>query len=234
LFYLQTVLNVNATSASYVIAIALLLGMPFFVVFGALSDRIGRKRIMMLGCLLAAVSYIPIYRAMQSAAGSNVVTVSPVRNTITGSISLTSQTYVDGVLQPAKQVLPYTDFASLISNPIAWKLILLVFIQVIFVTMVYGPIAAYLVEAFPARIRYTSLSLPYHIGNGVFGGLLPLIGLYVVAQTGNIYAGLYYPIIVAGVTFIVGSLLLKETRSVLIWGEMESDESSTQSDSLAT
>ena len=180
----------------------------------------------MLGCLLAAVSYIPIYRAMQSAAGSNVVTASPVRNAITGSISLTPQTYVDGALQPAKQVLPYTDFASLISNPIAWKLILLVFIQVIFVTMVYGPIAAYLVEAFPARIRYTSLSLPYHIGNGVFGGLLPLIGLYVVAQTGNIYAGLYYPIIVAGVTFIVGSLLLKETRHVLIWDETESDHKS--------
>jgi MFS family permease len=221
LFYVQTVLNVNATSANYIIAIALLLGMPFFVIFGALSDRLGRKRIMMLGCLLAAVSYIPIYRAMQSAAGSNVVTASPVRNAITGSISLTPQTYVDGTLQPAKQVLPYTDFASLISNPIAWKLILLVFIQVIFVTMVYGPIAAYLVEAFPARIRYTSLSLPYHIGNGVFGGLLPLIGLYVVAQTGNIYAGLYYPIIVAGVTFVVGSLLLKETRHVLIWEETE-------------
>ena len=225
LFYLQTVLNVNATSTSYLIAIALLLGMPFFVVFGALSDRIGRKRIMMLGCLLAAVSYIPIYRAMQSAAGSNVVTASSSLNAITGSISLTPKTYVDGTLQPAKQVLPYTDFAGLVSNPIAWKLILLVFIQVIFVTMVYGPIAAYLVEAFPARIRYTSLSLPYHIGNGVFGGLLPLIGLTVVAQTGNIYAGLYYPIIVAGVTFIVGSLLLKETRHVLIWDEMtpESD-----------
>jgi MFS family permease len=221
LFYLQTVLNVNATSASYIIAIALLLGMPFFVIFGALSDRIGRKRIMMVGCLLAAVSYIPIYRAMQSAAGSNVVTASPVRNPITGSISLTPQTYVDGILQPAKQVLPYTDFASFISSTIAWKLILLVFIQVIFVTMVYGPIAAYLVEAFPARIRYTSLSLPYHIGNGVFGGLLPLIGLYVVAETGNIYAGLYYPIIVASLTFIVGSLLLKETRQVLIWDEME-------------
>jgi hypothetical protein len=87
--------------------------------------------------------------------------------------------------------------------------------------MVYGPIAAYLVEAFPARIRYTSLSLPYHIGNGVFGGLMPLIGLYVVSQTGNIYAGLYYPIIVAAITFIVGSLLLKETRTVLIWEEME-------------
>ena len=223
LFYLQTVLNVNATSANYIIAIALLLGMPFFVIFGALSDRIGRKRIMMLGCLIAAVSYIPIYRAMQSVAGSNVVTASPVRNPITGSISLTPQTYVDGALQPAKQVLPYTDFASLVGNPIAWKLILLVFIQVIFVTMVYGPIAAYLVEAFPARIRYTSLSLPYHIGNGVFGGLLPLIGLYVVAQTGNIYAGLYYPIIVAGVTFVVGSLLLKETRSVLIWEEAEKE-----------
>jgi MFS family permease len=223
LFYLQTVLNVNGTSATYIIAIALLLGMPFFVVFGALSDRIGRKRIIMLGCLLAAVFYIPIYRAMQSAAGSNVVTASGRPNQETGAISLTPLTYVEGVLQPAKQVLPYADFASLVSNPIAWKLILLVFIQVIFVTLVYGPIAAYLVEAFPAKIRYTSLSLPYHIGNGVFGGLLPLIGLYVVARTGNIYAGLYYPIIVAGITFIVGSLLLKETRSVLIWREMETD-----------
>jgi len=167
---------------------------------------------------------------MQSAAGSNVVTASPIKNTITGSISLTPQTYVDGVLQPAKQSLPYTDFASLISDPIAWKLILLVFIQVIFVTMVYGPIAAYLVEAFPARIRYTSLSLPYHIGNGVFGGLLPLIGLYVVAETGNIYAGLYYPIIVAGITFVVGSLLLKETKSVLIWEEMETGSEQAKRD----
>ena len=87
--------------------------------------------------------------------------------------------------------------------------------------MVYGPIAAYLVEAFPAKIRYTSLSLPYHIGNGVFGGLLPLIGLSVIAQTGNIYAGLYYPIMVAGITFVVGSLLLKETKHVLICNEMD-------------
>jgi len=117
--------------------------------------------------------------------------------------------------------LTYTNFGNFISNSIAWKLILLVFIQVIFVTMVYGPIAAYLVEAFPAKIRYTSLSLPYHIGNGVFGGLLPVIGLAVVAETGNIYAGLYYPIIVAGITFIVGSLLLKETRHTLIWEEIK-------------
>src|SRR5258705_5975018 len=127
LFYLQTVLNVNGTSASYIIAIALLLGMPFFVIFGALSDRIGRKRIIMVGCLLAAVSYVPIYRAMQSAVGSNVVTAGSVRNPVTGSISLTPQTYVDGVLQAAKPTLVYTNFASLIANPIAWKLILLVF-----------------------------------------------------------------------------------------------------------
>jgi MFS family permease len=221
LFFLQTVLKVNGTSANYVIAIALLLGMPFFVFFGALSDRIGRKRIMMAGCLIAAISYIPIYKAMQVVVGSNVVTATSVRNAETGAITLTPQTLVDGALQPAREILPYTNFADLISNPIAWKLILLVFIQVIFVTMVYGPIAAYLVEAFPAKIRYTSLSLPYHIGNGVFGGLMPLIGLYVVSQTGNIYAGLYYPIIVAAITFIVGSLLLKETRTVLIWAEME-------------
>jgi MFS family permease len=221
LFYLQTVLKVNARSAQYIIAIALLVAMPLFVFMGALSDRIGRKWIMMAGCLLAAVSYMPIYSAMQRAAGSNVVTAVSRPNPVTGAISLVPQTEVNGVLQPAKEVLPYTDFASLISSPVALKLIGLVFVQVFFVTMVYGPIAAYLVEAFPAKIRYTSLSLPYHIGNGVFGGLLPVIGLSVVANTGNIYAGLYYPIIVAGATFIVGSLLLKETRHTLIWDEIK-------------
>jgi MFS family permease len=221
LFYLQTILKVNTTSANYIVAIALLMGMPFFVFFGALSDRFGRKRIMMFGCIVAAISYLPIYKAMQVAAGSNIVTAISQPNPVTGAISLTPQTSVNGALQPAKEVLTYIDFAHLISNPVAWKLIMLVFIQVIFVTMVYGPIAAYLVEAFPARIRYTSLSLPYHIGNGVFGGLLPLIGLTVIAQTGNIYAGLYYPIAVAGLTFIVGSLLLRETRHVLIWEELK-------------
>ena len=220
LFYLQTVLKVNGRSAQYIIAIALLMAMPLFVVMGALSDRIGRKWIMMAGCLLAAVSYMPIYHAMQRAAGSEVVTVSSQKNKI-GAISLTPQTMVNGALEPAKEVLPYSNFQSFISNPVAWKLILLVFIQVFFVTMVYGPIAAYLVEAFPAKIRYTALSLPYHIGNGIFGGLLPLIGLSVVANTGNIYAGLYYPIIVASLTFIVGSLLLKETKHTLIWDEVK-------------
>jgi MFS family permease len=221
LFYLQTILKVNTTSANYIVATALLLGMPFFVLFGALSDRLGRKRIMMLGCLLAAVSYLPIYHAMQSVAGSSIVTAISQKNLITGAINLTPQTSVNGALQPAKEVLTYTGFADLFASSVAWKLVLLVFIQVIFVTMVYGPIAAYLVEAFPARIRYTSLSLPYHIGNGVFGGLLPLIGLIVIAQTGNIYAGLYYPIAVAGLTFVVGSLMLRETRHVRIWQELK-------------
>lgn len=221
LFYLQTILKVNTTSANYIVAIALVMGMPFFVFFGALSDRFGRKRIMMFGCIVAASSYLPIYKAMQTVAGSNIVTAISQRNPVTGAINLTPQASVNGALQPAKEVLTYVDLAHLFSNPVAWKLILLVFIQVIFVTMVYGPIAAYLVEAFPAKIRYTSLSLPYHIGNGVFGGLLPLIGLAVIAQTGNIYAGLYYPIAVAGLTFIVGSLLLRETRHVLIWEEVK-------------
>lgn len=100
-------------------------------------------------------------------------------------------------------------------------LVFLIFIQLIFVTMVYGPIAAYLVEAFPANIRYTSMSLPYHIGNGVFGGLLPVIGLSLCAATGNIYAGLLYPIIVSLITAVVGSIFLKETHNKLIWAEVQ-------------
>ena len=220
LFYLQTILNVHDTSANYIVATALLLGMPLFVFFGALSDRIGRKRIMMAGCLLAALSYVPLYKAMQAAAGSGVVTTLSQRNPITGAISLIPQTMVNGSLAPAADVLPFTSVAALAAEPAAWRLVWLVFIQMVFVTMVYGPIAAYLVEAFPAKIRYTALSLPYHIGNGVFGGLLPVIGLTIVARTGNIYAGLYYPIVVASVTFLIGSWLLKETHSVLIWDEV--------------
>ncbi|HKP68061.1 MAG TPA: MFS transporter, partial [Pyrinomonadaceae bacterium] len=221
LFYLQSILNVNSTSANYIVAIALLLGMPFFIFFGWLSDRIGRKWIMLAGCLLAVCTYMPIYKAMQSAAGSNVVTASSQQNASTGAITLTPQSIDEtGALVAAPKVLPYTSFGELVSHRTAWMLILLVFIQVIWVTMVYGPIAAYLVEAFPAKIRYTALSLPYHIGNGVFGGLLPVIGLSVVAQTGDIYAGLYYPMIVAGVTFIVGAIFLRETHGHRIWEEV--------------
>lgn len=222
LFFLQSILNVDTTSSNYIIAIALLLGMPFFVVFGALSDKIGRKWIIMAGLLLAVLTYIPIYKAMQAAAGSNVVTATSQANPVTGAITLTPQSLdAAGQLQTAPKVLPYTNFGDLIRNAAAWKLILLIFLQVLWVTMVYGPIAAYLVEAFPAKIRYTALSLPYHIGNGVFGGLLPLIGLSVIASTGDIYAGLYYPMIVASITFIVGTILLRETHGHRIWEEMD-------------
>ena len=222
LFYLQTILKVNATSANYIVAAALVAGMPLFVVMGALSDRFGRKRLMMAGCLLAALSYVPIYHAMAKAAGSNVVTVASQKNALTGAISLVPlTTALDGSLTSAPEVLTFHGLGDLARQKAAWQLASLVFLQVIFVTMVYGPIAAYLVEAFPARIRYTALSLPYHIGNGIFGGLLPLIGLIIVARTGNIFAGLYYPIAVATLTFIVGSLLLKETHQHRIWDEVE-------------
>jgi MFS family permease len=212
LFYMQTVLKVNVKTANIVVAIALLCGMPFFTVVGALSDRIGRKKLMMTGCLLAVLTYIPIYHAMERAAGNNIVSVSHTRNKVTGAIGLTAMTTgPTGALVPAKEAV----------NPNLPMLVFLIFLQVLYVTLVYGPIAAYLIEAFPAKIRYTSVSLPYHIGNGVFGGLLPLIGLSSVAATGNIYAGLYYPMIIAGMTFIVGSIFLKETHNNRIWSEAE-------------
>lgn len=224
LFYLQTILNVNNVSAQYIVAIALIMAMPFFVFFGALSDRIGRKWIILGGCLLAMLTYIPIYQAMQSAAGSNVVTAGSQKDPVTGATKLTPQTVgPDGELKPAEKVLPYTSLGELLSQGAAWKLILLIFIQVFWVTMVYGPIAAYLVEAFPAKIRYTALSLPYHIGNGVFGGLLPVIGVALIAQTGDIFAGLYYPMAIAGITFIVGAIFLRETHGHRIWDEMKGD-----------
>jgi MFS family permease len=174
LFFLQTVLKVPLTTAYIIVAVALLAGAPLFIFFGSLSDKLGRKRIMMAGNLLAAVSYYPIYQAMRAFS------------------------------DPVQPVM----------------LTLLVFVQVIFVTMVYGPIAAFLVEAFPARIRYTSMSLPYHFGNGWFGGFLPLISTALVARTGNIYAGLIYPIAIATLTFVVGSLYLKESHTHRIWDEV--------------
>ncbi|OGG55207.1 MAG: MFS transporter [Candidatus Handelsmanbacteria bacterium RIFCSPLOWO2_12_FULL_64_10] len=175
LFFLQTALKVDYITSYLIVAVALALGTPFFLVFGWLSDRVGRKKIMMVGCLVAAVTYVPIYKAMSAFAN-------PV-------------------------------------NPVA--LTALVFIQVVYVTMVYGPIAAFLVELFPARIRYTSMSLPYHLGNGWFGGFTPLIASAIVAYTGNLYAGLSYPIAISLMTFIIGMLYLPETYHVRIWDEVE-------------
>jgi MFS family permease len=172
LSFMQSIMKLDLVHSSVVVAIAVLLGMPFFTVFGALSDKIGRLKIMMAGNLIAALTYLPIYYAMKHATSMVVLT-------------------------------------------------LLVFIQVIYVTMVYGPIAAFLIEAFPAKIRYTSFSLPYHIGNGWFGGTLPLIGALLVEKTKNPYAGLWYPIIVALMTFVIGSLMLTESHRTEIWKEAE-------------
>jgi MFS family permease len=172
LYYLQTVLKVDFVLANKIIAIALLFGTPFFILFGWLSDRIGRKWIMLGGMLIAALAYYPIYQGME-------------------------------------------HYATLAEGPDMAMLVFLVFIQVIFVTMVYGPIAAFLVELFPTNIRYTSMSLPYHIGNGVFGGLVPFIGTALVASTGNHFAGLIYPIAVALITVVIGGIYIKENRNVM-------------------
>lgn len=179
LYYLQTVLKVDFVLANQIIAVALLLGTPFFVVFGALSDKIGRKPIMMTGCLIAALSYYPIYQGMEFY--SNWSAANPTAAPIDPNVTM---------------------------------LTFLVWVQVIFVTMVYGPIAAFLVELFPVQIRYTSMSLPYHIGNGVFGGLVPFIGTALVASTGNHFAGLAYPISIAVMTFIIGTIFIREDRNV--------------------
>ncbi len=211
LFYLQAILKLNAHTAHVVVAIATIAAIPFYVVFGALSDRIGRKKLMLSAMIVAAIVYLPIYHGLQRAAGNHVVSVSSVKDHLTGAIRLTPLTAdANGKLVPAREA---TD-ANL---PLIG---LLVWLQVILSSATYGPIAAYLVEAFPAKVRYTSLSLPYHIGNGVFGGLLPLIGLTICASTGNIYAGLYYPIAVASLCFVCGAIFLRETSGTLIWQEI--------------
>src|SRR5947209_7640411 len=217
LYFMQTILRVPPRDANIIVAKALLIGMPLFVLFGWLSDKIGRKHIILAGLLLACLTYrLPgtdwgIYPAMKRAAGNNVTHVAAAKNPVTGATVLTPQT-VDAA---GKAIT-----APVANNADKTKLMWLVFIQVIFVTMVYGPIAAYLVEAFPARVRYTSLSLPYHIGNGVFGGLVPLICVWIPAATGNPFDGLYYPITVAALTFIIGSIALHDTRDVKIWQEV--------------
>jgi len=196
--WMKTSLKINATTADTVTAIALALGMPFFVLFGALSDRIGRKKIMMAGNLIAAILLYPIFVAIQSFAG-----------TPTPKVDAAGKAVVDAA---GKQVLEAVGVNSVMIT-------LLIFILVLFVTMVYGPIAAFLVESFPAKIRYTSVSLPYHVGNGYFGGFLPLIATSLVVSSGNIFAGLYFPIIVALVTFVIGTLYVKETNHILIHNE---------------
>ncbi len=174
LFFLQTVLKIPLTTAYGIVAVALVIGTPAFILFGHLSDRFGRKRIMMAGNLLAALSYFVLYRAM-------------------------------------------TAYSAPLNAP---AIVAIIVVQIVFAAMITGPVAAFLVESFPAKVRYTSMSLPYHFGNGWFGGFLPLIATALVARTGNIYAGLIYPTVIALLTFVVGSLTLEETSHRKIWDEV--------------
>ena len=279
LFFITQTLKIEATSANLMIAGALALGTPFFIVFGWLSDKIGRKPIIMAGCLLAALTYFPIFKALthygnpaiEAAAQSSPVVVvadpaecsfqfnpvgtskfttscdiaksalarsgTPYANeeVASGSVasvrvgSTTIASYEASGLQGDAAKAEADRFSSEVKAALSAAgypekadatrinnamLIVLLTILVIYVTMVYGPIAAWLVELFPTRIRYTSMSLPYHIGNGWFGGFLPTISFALVAATGNIYQGLWYPVIIAVMTLVIGTLFLPETKDV--------------------
>ncbi len=242
-------LGVDPTQTEYIVGLALLIGTPFFIVFGALSDRIGRKGIMLTGCLLAVVTYYPIYAAMRVVADvgddtryrlvsavpvgeprveTTPASAGPPRTTTT---TRERRTYHDGTIDTVTLTVTRAEggpeslstkhsirFPGL-TSPRAMALTFLIWVQVLYVTMVYGPIAAFLVELFPTRIRYSSMSLPYHIGNGVFGGMVPFIGQLLVVRTGNPLAGLWYPMVVASVTLVVGLLLVRERREVRLWDE---------------
>ena len=175
LFFLQTVLKVPSAKAYAIVAIAVVIGTPAFVLFGALSDRFGRKRIMMAGNLLSALTYFALYRGITA--------------------------YSEPMNAPA--------------------IVAIIAFMIALAAMITGPVASFLVESFPAKVRYTSMSLPYHFGNGWLGGFLPLIATALVARTGNIYAGLIYPTVIAFLTFVVGSIVLKETRHNKIWDEVQ-------------
>ena len=282
LFFLTQALKVDGATANILVAVSLLIGTPFFIVFGSLSDKIGRKPIIMLGCLLAVLTYFPVFEALTKAANPdlyaaqqrNKVVVTSDDNECSFQFNPTGTVKFTSSCDIAKQVLAsssvsYENAAGVAGAPATIKIgeteiasysskglpadeakaksaefkkavaealkaagypakadpakldkvkitIILTYL-VILVTMVYGPIAAMLVEMFPTRIRYTSMSLPYHIGNGWFGGLLPTTAFAIVAQTGNMYNGLWYPIIVAGMTFVVGMIFVKETKDVDIY-----------------
>ncbi|MEK0085857.1 MFS transporter [Benzoatithermus flavus] len=260
LFFLQITLKVDYLLAYQLIGLALLVGTPFFIFFGWLSDRIGRLKIILAGCAIAAVTYIPIFKALthyvnpaleqyQASTPISVaaddcsfhVFVTPgtrftpcdrVKDFLTKSglsfaslpaepgeavVTRIGQIEIKGwdeaQLKAALAATGYPAKADPAQIDYPMTMLLLV-VMMIYVTMVYGPIAAYLVELFPTKIRYTSMSLPYHIGNGWFGGMLPLLATALVAARGNIYAGLWYPIAVAAMTVVVGALFLHETRDV--------------------
>jgi hypothetical protein len=266
LFFLTQSIKVPAVTAQILIAIALALGTPFFIFFGALSDKIGRKPIVLAGFVLAVVTYFPIFQGLthylnpqlEKALASAPVTViadpsecsfqfNPVGTAkfttscdiaksalVARSVNYKNEAAPAGTKAAVKvgdETIPTTttDFVKVLTAAIAkhgypisanpaemnyFMAIVLLTILVIYVTLVYGPIAAWLVEMFPTRIRYSALSLPYHIGNGWFGGFLPATAFAIVAATGDIYSGLWYPIIVAAASFVIGLIFLPETKDV--------------------
>lgn len=230
LSFIQNTCKVEFVQSNYIIAIALLIGTPLFIVFGRWSDRVGRKYIMMMGLIFAVVAYRPIYKSMYALTDVTTKTEVSAEQIIDSEKEgwfNVKKSYSDGSSLTEK-VNSATGVASerqitLGSSPY-WYMIILVAIQVIFVTMVYGPIAAFLVELFPTRIRYTSMSLPYHIGNGIFGGLTPFLAtsLYEMSKTkatpdGDPFAGLWYPIAVAAICFVIGMIFLKnKTRGEVL------------------
>jgi MFS family permease len=232
LFYLQKVFHVALLPSNWIVGGALLCAVPFFVLFGSWSDKIGRKPIMFAGMALAIVLWYPLYGLMAAnapatykataadikgytqtsktavAAGKPIPTTTIIQGGQPTKVAISAVKLDDAVVVKfEKFIFPYSGYN-------AWMLGFCVFIQVIFVTMVYGPIAAFLVELFPTKIRYTSMSLPYHIGNGVFGGLVPIIGLALLTKTGNNYAGLWWPLGVAIVCFIIGMIWVPETFKI--------------------
>ena len=282
LFFLTQALKVDGPTANILVAYSLILGTPFFVVFGMLSDKIGRKPIIMAGCLLAALTYFPVFTALTKAANPDLAAAQAANQVVvtadasecsfqfnpTGTVKFTSScdiakqvlagasvsyenaagaagapaiikigtteiaSYTAKGLQADEAKKKDVEFKKAVADALKtagypskadpakidkFKVTLILFYLVLLVTMVYGPIAAMLVELFPTRIRYTSMSLPYHIGNGWFGGLLPTTAFAIVAQTGNMYNGLWYPIIIAGMTFVIGTLFVRETKDVDIY-----------------
>jgi MFS family permease len=248
LYFLQNTLKIDFQNSYIMIAISLVIATPFFIIFGKLSDKIGRKKVILAGCLIAAITYIPIFKGLTmygNPALSHAIDNFPISIEtnkcnaeciqIKEQLSKKGYNFKLNVVESPNDTLaikiganelktfdPKTIDEALVAagyplsaNPAEINYVavtILLCILVIFVTMVYGPIAAFLVELFPTQIRYTSMSFPYHIGNGWFGGFLPLIATSVVLYTGNIYAGLYYPIGIALMSLIIGGLYIKETK----------------------
>nr|WP_315171011.1 MFS transporter [uncultured Flavobacterium sp.] len=241
--FLKTVMTIDSSQVDTLLGIALILGTPFFIVFGWLSDKIGRKYIMMGGMLIAILLYRPIYKAMFETTNIKNKT-EIVQKTIVLAETKTNKQAIDSVYTTTKEFEDGTKWVETktvalengmakmvdgkpkvdtkttitINDKDKWMLVFYIFIQVLFVTMVYGPIAAFLVEMFPVKIRYTSMSLPYHVGNGIFGGLLPAISTYLVTnakdagQSDYYLEGLWYPIIIASVCFVIGMIYLDNSK----------------------